>query len=219
MLCALALAGCSSYAPPDLRVSAVDIADKTEHATVVSLTVQAINPNSVALPLREAEYSLSVDGKTAFRGVRSPEATLRRYGTQDVTRPAVVSGADAADLMGKEYEIRGWFTYQTPGAFADILFDAELRRPSVAFSGRGRFGEPIPVPPPAAPPLAPISPLPAREPEPQAERTEPSPPPPAAPPSPSKSEQPAPLPKDPPANAPGSDVRWSKPLPPKPPEN
>jgi hypothetical protein len=132
------LAGCSKYRAPTLTVREAAITQRTDEGAVVRFTLDARNTNQVELPLKSMSYRLSLDGREVFRGFRSPEATLRRLGTQQITLPAVVSLEDQALLAGPvRYRIEGSLTYVTPGSVAEILFDAGVRRPTVAFSDAG----------------------------------------------------------------------------------
>lgn len=138
----LALAGCSAYEAPELRVVSVGVSERSAEAVVLRVVIDAENANDVALPLRDVEYEVEVgDGGEGrvFRGVRSAEATLRRFGTQQIEVPAVVA-AGSWPGEGTPYVIRGRLRYTTPGEIAQILFDAGVRRPEVSFEGRGVIG-------------------------------------------------------------------------------
>ena len=130
------LGGCSTYSAPGLRVSQVRVAERTEAGVVLDFALEATNRNEVELPLREVRYSVSLDGKEVFRGVRSPEASLRRLGTQTIHVPAVVPAADAGARTAR-YVLAGELGYITPGQFAQVLFDIKVRRPNVAFREEG----------------------------------------------------------------------------------
>ena len=132
------LAGCSSYSAPKLNVVEAAITQRTAEGAVVRFTLDAENTNQVELPLKSISYRLSLNGQEVFRGFRSPEATLRRLGTQQITLPTVVRLEDQALLEGPvRYRLDGTLTYITPGSVAEILFDAGVRRPSVGFRDAG----------------------------------------------------------------------------------
>ncbi len=155
-----ALAGCTSYAPPKLEVVEAALAAETPDGLVISFALDAANDNAVELPLRQVRYRLALDGRRVFEGVRSPEATLRRYGSQRIVFPAVVAlgpegdtGAGRTRPTGEvAYRLEGELMYTTPGQIARILFDAGVSRPSVAFAREGRIdlGAP-PAPAPSGP--------------------------------------------------------------------
>jgi hypothetical protein len=140
---ALALGGCSSYSDPTLRVAGAGVADEGPGALVLNVTIAAQNRNHVELPLREIDYSVSIDGREVFRAVRSPEATLRRLGEQTFTVPAVVTYSGERPTGMHEFQIEASLKYVTPGELAQALFDTGVRRPTVRFSDRGRveFGD------------------------------------------------------------------------------
>src|SRR5690349_17746323 len=82
---AVAGVGGCSYAPPQLSVTGAHITEETPEGIVVRFQLDALNTNSVELPLREVHYTLMIDGQPVFSGLRSPEASLRRLGTQQIS--------------------------------------------------------------------------------------------------------------------------------------
>ncbi|MGE3107164.1 MAG: LEA type 2 family protein [Phycisphaerales bacterium] len=132
------IAGCSSYQAPSLQVLDARVIEQTPEGAVVQFTIQATNQNNNPLPLRDVEYSLSLGGEQVFTGIRSPEATIRQSGTQQFTLPAAVK-ASVLPPAGSTtpYRLSGSLTYITPGAFAELLFDTGVRRPSTPLSGEG----------------------------------------------------------------------------------
>lgn len=136
VLAAASLAGCS-YQPPSLRVTDARVTERTEQGFVVLIGVEAENRNEIELPLREVRYSVTLEGGETFNGVRSPEASLRRLGTQKISFPAVFPLAPgAAPPTGTvRCDVSGTLGYISPGEFAQVLFDSGVRRPSVSFRG------------------------------------------------------------------------------------
>lgn len=143
VVASLLVGGCSSYRAPTLMVTGAAVTERTDRGTVLGFTLDAENPNAVELPLREVRYTLELEGERVFEGFRSPEATIRRFAVQHVTLPAVVSAADASRLgLGAaggpvRYRLSGTLTYLTPGEIEEILFDNEIRRPTVSFAEEG----------------------------------------------------------------------------------
>lgn len=139
---ALACGGCSSYSDPSIKVLNARAGERSAEGVVLNFVVEGSNPNDVALPLRSVQYSVFVNEQRVFDGVRSPEATLRRFGTREIELPAAIPAAQAPSIDGTTtYRIEGVLEYTTPGAFAELLFDNDLRRPKVTFSGRGTLGQ------------------------------------------------------------------------------
>jgi hypothetical protein len=132
-----ALSGCESYRAPDLSLAETKPVQRTEAGTALHFGIDAQNDNDVALPLREITYTLAVDGKPVFTATRSPEATLRRQGSQRIVLPAVVPSEAGAVNPGSRFRLSGAMTYVTPGQIAEILFDSGVRVPSVGFSFEG----------------------------------------------------------------------------------
>ncbi len=138
------LAGCAGTPAPRIGESSVGVRDHTPDGLVLSLLVRADNPGPRALPLRDVEYQLELDGREVFRGVRSGRATLRRFGSQEVELPMAFA-RPAPALAGKvPYRVRGRMTYLVPGALSEVLFDASVRRPSIGFEITGEVEIPAP---------------------------------------------------------------------------
>lgn len=133
---ACALGGCGAYHDPSLAVTGVSVRERTADAIVLEFTLQAENPNEVPLPLKEFSYTVSIDGAATFTGVRSPEATLRRFGTQEVKVPAVITAPAGGSLPSGSVWCRlsGTLAYNTPGELAQVLFEADVRRPTVGLT-------------------------------------------------------------------------------------
>lgn len=136
LLAALPLGACSSTFDPRVRLVGVEMREKTAEGVVLAITLEADNETDQALPLRELTYSVYLDGERVFTGERSAEATIRRFGTQRVILPAAF--APKVPLKGTmRCRVEGDLTYLVPGALAEALFDADVVRPSVAFSVEG----------------------------------------------------------------------------------
>lgn len=148
----LLLGGCSAYEAPNLKVVDARVSERSTEGVVLMFTIDAENPNEEGLPLRSVDYRVSLDGREVFTGTRSAEATLRRYGTQQIRLPAVVALTEpGAGETAANYRIEGTLRYITPGEIAEILFDAGVRQPSVSFSGEGRADLTAAAPAPPAP--------------------------------------------------------------------
>ncbi len=132
---ACAFIGGCGYQAPTVEVKSAAIVERTDQHTVVNLTIEATNPNTLALPLRRIDYTVGSGGAT-FSGVRSPEATLPPGGTRTITFPAVLPAA-AVGSDGGVYTVSGTILYTTPGQIAELLFDTGVSRPTVGFRGDG----------------------------------------------------------------------------------
>ncbi len=141
-LCALGGVGCSSTVAPRFTVVGVSERERTDEAVVLDFSVKAENRNEDALPLEQTRYALLLDGKKVFDGSRIARVTVPRFGEQTLVLPAVVPAAlvpasrfDGGGSM--RYELTGVVEYQTPGRFAEFLFDVNLRRPEAGLGLRG----------------------------------------------------------------------------------
>ncbi len=134
----LVLTGCSAYQAPRIDVAGARISQETPEGVVIDFTLDATNANEVDLPLERVRYQLVLNGQKVFEGTRSAEATVRRLGTQQFTLPASIDLSRFAMPEGDvEYELTGSVVYVTPGEIAQILFDADVRKPRSSFRERG----------------------------------------------------------------------------------
>lgn len=140
-LVAALLGGCTFYSEPTFELVAAQEIERTPEATVLRFTLLATNGNEEALPLRRTKYTLRLDGREVFRGQRSAFATIPAYGTQPVVLPAVIRAEDfdlsRLDSGELRFGLSGSVEYQTPGQFAEVLFDTGVRRPKASIGIRG----------------------------------------------------------------------------------
>lgn len=138
---AAVVAGCASPSAPRLEHAGARVTGRSAEGVAMSITLDAYNDNEIALPLREIEYSVSLEGREVFRGTRSAEATLRRKGVQQLSLPAVIALEPGEVPPGgvQEFRLRGTLTYVTPGKIAELLFDTGVRVPSVGFATQGEI--------------------------------------------------------------------------------
>lgn len=141
LLAAGVCGGCQSATPPRLEHASATVTDRTAEGVAMSFVLDAYNDNEIALPLRDIEYVVVLDGREVFRGTRSAEATLRRKGVQQLKLPAVIALEPGQTPPGgvQEFRLRGSMTYVTPGKLAELLFDTGVRVPTVGFSTQGQI--------------------------------------------------------------------------------
>lgn len=140
------LFGCSSSAPPTIRVTDARIVEQTSEGVSMVFVLEGTNTNTEEIPLQRVLYSLVIDGQRVFRGERMAEATLRRRGSQTFFLPVSARWEDLpgpARAEGDErvigYELRGSLQYIAPGALAEVFFDTGMRRPTLHFSIPGEI--------------------------------------------------------------------------------
>ena len=136
VLAALPLGACSSTGDPKVRLVGVELRERTSEGVVLAITLEADNETDRALPLRDINYSVYLNGERVFTGERSAEATIRRFGSQRVVLPAAFVPKGPLEKR-MACRIEGDLTYLVPGALAEALFDADVVRPSVSFSVEG----------------------------------------------------------------------------------
>jgi hypothetical protein len=132
-----ALGGCKAYQRPILNVADVEVGDRSDAGIVLKVALDAENRNEFELPLREIHYQVRLEGGQTFSGLRSAEASLRRFGTQRITFPAVIPLIpDTPPPTGNvRVEVSGSLDYMAPGDVAQILYDTGFYKPTQSFSG------------------------------------------------------------------------------------
>ncbi len=137
-----ALGACSSIKPPAVTDATAAVTSATDDGTALDVLVNVTNDNDEGLPLRDVTYTVEVGGVRVFSGTRSAEASVPAHGSQLVRLPASVPTQvwTSAAAGGSSFRVAGSMTYVTPGAFAEALFDAGVRVPSMGFSASGELG-------------------------------------------------------------------------------
>lgn len=135
LLLSLFLPACSSGSvAPRFQVVSARTAERTDEGVRLEVTVVGENPNDHELALGEAKYTITANGSQIYSGAASPEATLPRYGRVEMILPAAVPLA-AFPAGADSISITGWIEYLPPGPFAELLYDAGLRRPTSSVDG------------------------------------------------------------------------------------
>jgi len=155
-LVSLPLAACTGISTPKLTIVDVHQDEHEPTGRRMIIVVKAENLSDVQLPLRDATYSVRLDGKQVFEGERSPESTLRKWGVQELRFPVALPPDrwPTADTPVR-YEISGSLVYLPPGKFNEILYDYHLLRPTASFRGNGQVSLHGPSSPTPAAPEAP----------------------------------------------------------------
>lgn len=137
----IVLGGCATVRDPSATIVHAQIGAASEEANVVDFTLDLMNPNDESLKLLEVEYEVMINGRRAYSGIRSAEATLSGRDQRHIRLPAVVgpehAGVDGPRLASAEYVITGQIRYIAPGEIARVLRDMGFPHPSVAFRGSG----------------------------------------------------------------------------------
>jgi len=134
----LALAGCTAVRAPRVEHVGVRELERTDSRAVYAFRFRATNPNRDPLPLGEVRYTVFMDGRAVFSGVRSPETTLGTYADREFEVPAVLD-TGSVNLSGiVDYRVDGALTYIPPGRFGQELYRSNVHVPTVEFRAPGR---------------------------------------------------------------------------------
>ncbi|MBN8596398.1 MAG: hypothetical protein J0L78_01865 [Planctomycetes bacterium] len=150
----LPLSGCTGVSSPKLTIVDVHQDESEPTGRRMIIVVKAENLSDVQLPLRDASYTVRLDGRQVFEGQRSPESTLRKWGVQELRFPVAIPAEQwPSSNAPVRYEISGSLVYLPPGKFNEILYDYGLLRPKAGFRGNGEVslhGPSVSAPSPVA---------------------------------------------------------------------
>ncbi len=135
----LGLSGCGVKSPR-VTLSEVTLGEVTDEGFIINFNLTLANPNPETLELYRVKYDVAVDGRPAYHGLRSAEASVSARGEVTIRVPAVVLYDDIGGdhvPTSLDYALSGRLWYLSPGELAEVLFDAGVQRPSVAFVAAG----------------------------------------------------------------------------------
>ncbi len=134
---ACTLGGCTSTLPPTFTADGIRELESFDERTRVVFLTNAENPNREPIPLEQITYSVSLDGEAVYSGVRSPETTLPGYSSLLFELPAIVGSGVLSSGRDVQYAIDGSVKYHVPGAFAEVLYDADIKVPEAPMKIEG----------------------------------------------------------------------------------
>jgi LEA14-like dessication related protein len=125
MLCLLICAGgCAGVQRPTASFKTMSIGDVTARGFTMNVDVDIDNPNAVALPLANADYTLALGGVRVINGAKAkPAASIPARGRGTVTLPVPLT---FENLLSAEEAIRKGGGDVTYGLDAGLDFDTGL---------------------------------------------------------------------------------------------
>lgn len=136
-IASMLLGGCSKALPPTFSAVGVREVESSNDRSVIEFMIEATNPNSEPIPLRQIHYTVELDGVEVFVGVRSPETTLHTYSSYVFKLPAVLPLGALSGTGEVGYSLMGTAQYIPPGRLSEVLFDAEVKVPEAAIDLSG----------------------------------------------------------------------------------
>jgi LEA14-like dessication related protein len=116
--------GCATVQRPTASFKNMTLGDVSSRGFVMNVDVDVANPNAVAIPLTNADYSLSLGGVKVVDGARiKPDARIPANGRGTVTIPVPLS---FENLLSAEESIRKGAGNVSYGLDADLNFDTGL---------------------------------------------------------------------------------------------
>jgi LEA14-like dessication related protein len=120
VICAFAVAagGCSNLQKPTASYKSMSISNVSASGFTMNLDVDIANPNSVTLPLTNADYSLALGGTPIIKSAKvKPASSIPAGGSATITIPVPLT---FENLLSAEEAIR------KGGGTVDYGFDAGL---------------------------------------------------------------------------------------------
>lgn len=130
------LSGCISALPPSLDVVGAQVVEQTAEGARLEVNLVMSNPNDVALPLPETNYTVSVAGVGSYSAVDLPALVLGPKGTQSFTLPAAIA-TDGQSLVGKTWKASGTVTYNPDNGIRRFLTETGTPLPVAFINGEG----------------------------------------------------------------------------------
>ncbi len=120
----LVTGGCGSVQRPTASFRTMSISDVSPRGFVMNVDVDVANPNSVALPLTNIDYGVSLGGVRVVNGGKiKPEARIPANGHSTITIPVPLT---FENLLSAEESIRKGGGDVTYGLDAGLNFDTGL---------------------------------------------------------------------------------------------
>lgn len=141
------MTGCKindGIATPTATVEGVRVVRQSEDGASLQVTVRMENPNTVALPLKNANFTLVLTGIGEFSFIDTPHVTLPAKRTDGDFGPglqflnlAAAIATEGKDTQGAAYRVRGSIIYEPPGEIRRLLTESSVPLPAMNFSQSG----------------------------------------------------------------------------------
>lgn len=131
--------GCGLTQSPSASIQGSQLVDRSDEAVRFDVAARLVNPNpEESLELRILRYTVRLAGVGTYRGQRAAQATLAPGGEAVLQLPVVVP-LDRLEpgTASLDWSVDGQLLYIAPGALAETLLDAGVRRPTIRFRGSG----------------------------------------------------------------------------------
>lgn len=123
------------FASPQVEISSVRIDKQTLSGARFLIDLELTNPNDKPLPLLETTYTVRV-GDESFHFVQETHRALPASGRQTITVSAAIA-TDGGKLTGRDYQLTGDISYDTPTGMRAAGHLTWMPRPVVRFAGTG----------------------------------------------------------------------------------
>ncbi len=83
--------GCSAIQKPGVAFKAMNVRDINAEGFTMNFDLDVTNPNAIALPLGDSDYTLKLSGATVVQGNIKPAGTLPAGGAMSVSLPVTMT--------------------------------------------------------------------------------------------------------------------------------
>lgn len=122
--------GCDEYQPPKVTFRDVDLVNVNADGMTIDFHIEIYNPNPVAVPLQQADYTLRIGNVQILRGRARPPGTLPANGTLQISLPVSLTWQN---VLSAEETIRhqgGDIPYTFDGTLTFDVHQLRLDQPA-----------------------------------------------------------------------------------------
>jgi hypothetical protein len=135
-LAVAALLAASCAAPPEVRAIRAERVESTADGTSIRMLLELANPNDAPVELTVWNYSVSVDGRSAYQGRWMASLTLPPRERMLTYLPAVIPPRPGEPAPSR-WQAGGDVGYRATGQLDRLLYQLGINRLSAGFSVSG----------------------------------------------------------------------------------
>lgn len=121
---------------PRSEVVGLRLTEQTEAGVRLEMLLAIHNPNDVSLPLKQAQYTVTLEQMGTFTFNKAANLTLPAEGMQTLMFAAAFA-TDGQDISGFAWQAYGSVAYELPGEIRDLLTEYGVPLPTTNFRASG----------------------------------------------------------------------------------
>lgn len=121
---------------PQAKVVSLRLVEQTEAGVRLEMLLAIQNSNDVSLPLKQAQYTVTLERMGTFTFSKRANMTLPADGVQTLTFVAAFA-TGGQDVSGFAWQAYGSVAYELPGEIRDLLTNYGVPLPTTSFRASG----------------------------------------------------------------------------------